>query len=456
MPPESTVPATPASITELDGASQRLLGRWDTYLAARGVLVPEVVDFEIFGSHSQLEQLRRVLNLVRPAQAGPLRLALKAQRSLKWRKNHPEPETRENRKPRRPVTLSVPESELPRPWRRHLADMRRLCATMSDGLLTLDDRTPPSAKVIASLASTLRILAKVCRDHDRLVELSEETVDLWRAACFQKGNTNRSIASRLKELRVFALWCDLDEDLVDQLAALQKRYERAGRKETKRKERWMLSSDIQVEDIWVRAVELLEMADTAPVGSANRARLVLDAACLALSVVCPLRCGDLHRIRFGTHLRRHADCWGLEIETDKTGYEYRRPELWRELTPFLDAVVMLDMPECGFWDAYERRAGTPLFSRDGGRSGVAVRWPSQCWHRHFGIGEHIIRSLWHTMMFSSEDDDQWIALALCGQGNGRTAREYILEGNRKRASRRARAKLQAHRASIARAIRGNG
>lgn len=52
------------------------------------------------------------------------------------------------------------------------------------------------------------------------------------------------------------------------------------------------------------------------------------------------------------------------------------------------------------------------------------------------------------MMFASEDDDQWIALALCGQGNGRTAQEYILKGRRKRAGRRARAKLQAHRLSF--------
>ena len=49
------------------------------------------------------------------------------------------------------------------------------------------------------------------------------------------------------------------------------------------------------------------------------------------------------------------------------------------------------------------------------------------------------------MMFESETDEQWIALALCGQGNGRTAQAYILAGARSRASRRGRAKVREHR-----------
>ncbi len=52
------------------------------------------------------------------------------------------------------------------------------------------------------------------------------------------------------------------------------------------------------------------------------------------------------------------------------------------------------------------------------------------------------------MMFESEDDDQYIALALCGQGNGRTAMEYIMKGNRKRAARRGRAKICEIRRSV--------
>lgn len=446
--PRETANAVPSSVPALDGTAQRLLACWDAYLTARGVLHPEAEDFEAFGSLSQLERLLKVLNLVRPLQAGPMRTALKAHRSRKWRKDHPEPETPENRKPRQVARHSIPETDLPRAWRRVLDDMRRLRAAATDGLVSLDDRNPPSTKVITNLVSTLRVFAKVCLDHGCTIKITAGTIDLWRAARFRKGNMNRTIESRMKELRTFALWCDLDDDVITRLTSLKNRYGRAGRKESKKKERWMLATDAEVQDVWIKAEDLLEIAAATAVGSARRAALILDAACLALSVVCPLRCGDLHRICFETHLRRHADYWSLEIDTEKTGYEYVRSELWPELTPFLDAVVMLDMPECDFRDAYARKEGLPIFSRNGGQTEPHVSWPTRCWHRHFGIGEHVIRTLWHTMMFASEDDDQWIALALCGQGNGRTAVEYIVAGNRRRASRRARAALRAHRQNM--------
>ena len=327
--------------------------------------------------------------------------------------------------------------------------MRTLNATFLKGLLSLDERVPPSPKVVENLTSTLRVLAKVCVDHGVGIELSHETLDLWRSARFEAGNRSVSMAVRLKELCTFAVWCDLDEQLVERLSVLKDKHERAARGRRKRKDEWMLANDTRLKDVWDRAVEQLELALAAPVGTAERARRTLDAACLAMSVVCPLRCGDLHRILFGTQLRRHAGHWSLEIETAKTGRKYWRPKLWPELTPFLDAVLLLDTPGNDLWAAYDRKAGTPLFSRDGGASGVRTEWPSQCWLRHFRIGEHIVRTMWHTMMFESEDDDQWIALVLCGQGNGRTALEYIVQGNQLRAARRARAKLRGVRQGLA-------
>ncbi|MDF3417315.1 hypothetical protein HKX23_03025 [Sulfitobacter sp. KE29] len=59
-------------------------------------------------------------------------------------------------------------------------------------------------------------------------------------------------------------------------------------------------------------------------------------------------------------------------------------------------------------------------------------------------GAQIIRSHWHSLMFECEDNDQWIAFGFCSQGNGRTAQYYILEGRKKRSSRR-QVKTQAMR-----------
>lgn len=185
----------------------------------------------------------------------------------------------------------------------------------------------------------------------------------------------------------------------------------------------------------------------APPASTVRVDLTLDAAGLALSIVVPLRIGDLHRLGIGEHLKRNADGWSISILTDKTGALYERPRLWPELTPFLDAVILLTAPGGDFWAGYDARSApsSAIFSQDFGKTGCCELWPTKVWTRHFGIGAHIVRSLWHQMMYESEGDEQYIALALCAQGHGRTAMEYIMRGNRKRAVRRGRAKIRAAR-----------
>jgi hypothetical protein len=80
-----------------------------------------------------------------------------------------------------------------------------------------------------------------------------------------------------------------------------------------------------------------------------------------------------------------------------------------------------------------------------GGTDCGENWPSKVWTRHFGIGAYIVRSLWHQMMYENEDDEQYIALALCGQGHGRIAMDYIVKGNRRRAERRGRARIRAAR-----------
>lgn len=424
---------------------QRLLSSWDEHLNSRGSTVASLQDFISFGSLSRLEKLRAALNSARPDQLSCIRTALREKRSEKWLKINPVPETPANRKPRVQAKMSLPEVQLPRSWRKALRDMRQSRKAVDNGLIDLEDRTPPSSAVIENLASTIRVLARLCEEHEHLAEMTSKTIAFYIADRHAKGNVSISIAARLKELLTFARWCELDEDIIAKLSRLQKRYARAAKGERKRKEVWAAKNGVAVGDVWSKAEDLLKQSRAAPIGSALQANLTLDAVCLALSVVCPLRCGDLHRIVIGSELTRNAAGWALHIVTQKTERPYHRPDLWPELTPFLDALIMLDISGVEFWEAYESKDGMALFSRDGGVTFPATAWPSTCWRRHFGTGAHIIRSLWHSMMFESENDDQWIALALCGQGNGRTAQHYILDARKKRASRQGRAKIKSLR-----------
>lgn len=435
----------------LDAGEAACFAKWRGHIEARGVVSPRAEDFESFGALWELERLGKVLNKVAPDQAAALRIALKRKRSERWRADNPVAETKENRKARVPAKISLAEDQLPRAWQRALGEMRVLRRTANEGMLALDERNPPSAKVIENLASTLRVFAKCCLDNDTPVEITRQNLDLWRAARFNAGNKHRSIATRLKELLIFAIWCECDDELIDRIGRLRLDYEQAGRGERKRKDAWMLENNVSVADVWEHAEELLELGLGSHLGTARRARTIRDAACLALSIACPLRCGDLHRISFGTHLRREDAFWELKITTAKTGTIYHRPALWPELTPFLDALLMLDLPASSLRDAAESKAGQQIFSLTGADSDLGVAWPSRCWRRHYGTGEHIVRTLWHDMMFESEDDEQWIALALCGQRGARTHLHYVVEGRHRRAARSGRAKIRNLRAASMRA-----
>lgn len=455
--PAATAAETALAAGGLDAAAVRLADRWYRHLAVRRVAVPREQDFTAFGSASKLEHLRKVLRLIAPNDLSPIILALTAKRSEAWQKAKATAGCPTSR-PRGPAPeLSVPLANLPKAWQRALREMRSLRQTLDAGRLNLDDRTPPSAKVIRSMEKTLRTLAGDCIRQSLPVELTIETFTAWRAARLspwidsrgrqRKANRHVTIAARCKELAVFAAWCEMDEELIGEIYDRRRCHERASKGVRKRKEEWMLANGVGIGDVWVQAEALLEAAEATPLASDLRVRLTLDAACLALSIVAPLRIGDLHRLRIGEHLERHADGWSLSIVTEKTEAPYDRPRLWPELTPFLDAVILLSAPGSDFWTGYDGRsmASTAIFSLDLGRTDCCELWPTKVWTRHFGIGAHIVRSLWHQMMFESEDDEQYIALALCGQGNGRTAMEYIMKGNRLRAGRRGRARIRAAR-----------
>ncbi|MDH2329082.1 hypothetical protein QCN27_19740 [Cereibacter sp. SYSU M97828] len=421
----------------LDGEGRRLLAKWDAYLADLGNPIPDVDEFEGFGSKANLVRLRRVLAIARPGLLKPIRLALISKSSEEWkraRRNIDAPPEKPKEVPR----LSLPESDLPPAWIAALSDMRRAMAAKESGGLMLDPRNPPTKKSLGTMVGALRAFGKACRDCDQAIQLTPSTVDIYRETMSLRGNKRITIAARLKDLGFFAAWVDASPIVREHIDRNFRRYRRASNSDPKNKDIWFRDNPITLSEVWDRAEEKLAAYHGGNPGTARAAWNLLDAVCLALSVVCPLRVGDLHRIEFGTHLVRHDGYWSLDIVTQKTGLAYHRDRLWPELTPFLDALAHMDLPVMPLHEACDRKLGTPIFSRKGDGRRTGDVWPSKCWRRNFGTGEHIVRSLWHTMMFESEEDDQWIALALCGQGNGRTAKHYTLEGRQKRAARRGR------------------
>jgi hypothetical protein len=202
--PAAAAAETSLAAGALDAASVRLADRWYRHLAMRRVAVPREHDFTAFGSLGQLERLRNALRLIAPRDLAPILPALTAKRAEAWRKAKAMSEGPAAPRQGRAPELSIPFANLPKAWQRALREMRSLRRTLDAGRLSLDDRTPPSGKVIRNLESTLRIFGGVCTAKNLPMELTIETFTAWRATRRAAGNRDVTIASRCKELALFA------------------------------------------------------------------------------------------------------------------------------------------------------------------------------------------------------------------------------------------------------------
>lgn len=424
--------------------SAALLARWQRFLCERGVDAPEVEDFLAFGSLSTLERLRIALAPVSPDQCGPLRLAIAARKREKTARLGPQGKGGQ-RGPQ--PTLSVAAEELPAAWQALLAQLREARKLIDEGLLDLSDMRPPPLGMIRQTEYVLRALAFHCRQAGREAAITSETVCLWLDAAEARGNRPTGLSLPLSQIRSFAARLGAGPELLETLRRAAVEQAGRARHQRKRKEEKLIAAPLTLGDAWTKAEALLGHAGTLPAGGRARVKTVLDAAAIALAVAAPLRIGDLHRLVIDESLIRSATGWHIAIRTSKTGLLHERA-LWPEVSPFLDAVITMDAPGAELWPGYDARSGTAFFSIDGGRSGMRADWISSVWQGHFGIGAHIVRTLWHELVRDETEDRTYVALGLCAQRSERTAKAYRLEHIRSADVRRGRNLLRAAREQL--------
>tara|TARA_R110002124_G_scaffold287334_2_gene473174 strand:+ start:831 stop:2003 length:1173 start_codon:yes stop_codon:yes gene_type:complete len=382
------------------------------------------------------------LQAAHPSWAPELREALRVRYAERWQQ---EREGVEPRIPGKKPVLSVPIEQIPKTWRLAIKEMEAARAQVDRGIMTLDDRTPPSAKVIANLKRTARQLVFAAIEADCKPALDMPCVRAFLAASKIRGTKPITRCSRLKELMVLACWLDEGDhaDIFNAMRRKKNQLARLAQRQRKHKEEWLIHNPTEILDCWMLSEELLQEAMSMPSGCIARLDLALDALAIALAVNIPLRIGDLHRFQIGVHLSRsiERDTWTVDLRTAKTGSDYVA-ELWPELTPFLDAVVLVGRSEGSLGTRLRELNGQYLFAKYGRKLGAG--WVSTAWRRHIGTGEHIVRTLWHEEAL--DDADTWIALVLCGQeGGGETARHYQVKQQKRQAGRRAKTLMRAAR-----------
>jgi hypothetical protein len=425
------------SITD---AQSRLLDRFITHLA--GNAMPTRETFMAFGSKSRLDRLMAPLQSAYPAWAPELREALRVRNAERWQQERKDVEWGI---PGKKPGLSVPLEQIPKTWRHAIKEMEAARAQVDRGIMTLDDRAPPSAKVIANLKRTARQLVFAANEAGCKPALNMPCVRVFLAASKGRGTKPITRCSRLKELMVLACWIDEGDhaDILNAMRRKKNQLDRLSQRQRKHKEEWLIQNPTEILDCWMLSEELLQEAMSMPSGCIARLDLALDALAIALAVNIPLRIGDLHRLQIGVHLTRsfERDTWAVDLRTAKMGSDYIA-ELWPELTPFLDAVVLAGRSGGSLAARLQELNGQYLFAKYGQKLGEG--WVSKAWRRHIGTGEHIVRTLWHEEAL--DDADTWMALVLCGQdGGGETARHYQVKQQMRQAGRRAKSLMRAAR-----------
>jgi hypothetical protein len=409
-------------IGRLTLAELRLVHRFLLHLELRGKTLPQTKgeDLAGFGPLWRVEDLARALSVLAPEVAVLARPVLKELRSEKWQKEKAarKPVTRKSRR-----HLSLPQEDWPAAWRAALERLKARAEAGTGSRFAGYDGPIYAVSIVNSLAYGVGQLARSNRDLGLGDAVSVEAVDLLLRALKARGNRPNTKLLRTKELLIFAREFGTGEDVLNFLRQLKEGFRREAKLERTRKEEVLQEFPHTLGDIYLTAMNLLEQANEMPAHQDAAFHARMDSALIGLSCNAPLRCSDLHRLRIGREIVRDEQGWRLRLEQKKNQQRYHLL-VWPEVAEMLDALLLDGRSPEALGQRLKELDGCYLFSWDGGSTPVDDLWPTKVWIRHFGVGEHYVRSLWCSYYAEEDPDNAWAASALVGHGSERTRQAY--------------------------------
>jgi len=172
----------------------------------------------------------------------------------------------------------------------------------------------------------------------------------------------------------------------------------------RRKEIKLAQVPIDLADLAKTARELLEHA---PLENdiRNRRRDYTLAGAMALLCKLQIRAKDLREGEIGKEFSRDSEGWLVDLATSKTGTRISG-RLAECLTPYLDAVLLMDTDPAHLWTIYDQRLGTALFAnpaRDW--KCYECEWLRRNMTERTGHSAHIVRTLIYDYCALSDDLD---------------------------------------------------
>lgn len=334
------------------------------------------------------------------------------------------------RRPRRPRPrrVSLPEAALPQTWQDVLRRMR-------GGQSGVAGHKAPAMPIIESIGQKLGQLALAAQAAGLPATVEQPQVAAWLETMFARDLALRTVVSSLCRLRVFLQHTGWDPALEQLVKAeiRQLKDETVGL--PKKKERFLERTGLSLLDVVAAAAAALEDARTA-IHPTIRQEHYNAAALYALALVAAPRLADIQRLIVGQTIHRDERGWRLQLDTQKTR-QRQTQRVDQRLTAYIDAAILHGVDEDFLGERYAVRLGTPLFVRNALNEPHCYAWATHVFRKRFGIGLHIMRSLWHDHGRTRGAAGVEEALAVCGHASAEARLHYQTEHGRQALAKRA-------------------
>jgi integrase len=314
-----------------------------------------------------------------------------------------------------PRRVAVREDELPPDWRAALTAMR-------EGARGASGKPTPAPSIVVTIGQKLCQLAWSSRRAGLPIALDRRQLHCFIADMEARKLSQRTVVTTLGKIRDFLDYTGWSPELRRDCQRQQQFHGKNAVAEPKRKELFLARSGLGLPDIASAAGDALAAIPTAE-STPTRLRLCNDAALCALAVAMAPRLADVSRLVVGDTVCRNGDGWHVVLSLQKTGERHFVP-IDPRLNEYLDEAILHGTDPAFFWDFYRRREGTTFLVTDAAGRPAAYHYPTQRFRSLFGVGLHIVRTLWHDWASGQGPEGLEQALAVCGHRSPRAREHY--------------------------------
>ena len=295
----------------------------------------------------------------------------------------------------------------------------------------------PADSILGAMASALRRLVKSAESRNLPPVIDSRTAAAFAQDIYDDATvTNRSGQAYCDFMRRFVTLSGIGAELAEDFRITRNEFSELGRHDLRRKVKALAAQPLELAEVARSASDLLNRAPEVPDLRSRRTGFTLAAAA-ALLCKLPLRQLDLRGACVGREFARDSEGWQVDITTSKTGTVIAG-RLADCLTPYLDALILMDVDAEHFWSIHEKRLGQPLLLNLATGKAYSENWLWSNFRKLTNHGTHVMRTLMYDECVLGDDLDELVAAALCGHASTTSRKFYEVNGDRYRRQEGAR------------------